>query len=216
MKIFIVIVIYNWILVLCEFLELIFCQILMLYEIIIVNDVGELVVLVKVFYLELLIVVINLEKNLGYVVVRNVGVKEVFGDCIMLCDDDDFFMSGYIEKMVKEIEMVDFVYFDVEIVLFEEKNGIRYLVLWKLFVYIVDYEDMRVFFIYVLLGSMYRCFLYDEIGYFDVDVYNYWDWDFYLCVVKDYWVKCVFCVSVIYVFSDVGDNQFVDFGVKWK
>lgn len=134
----------------------------------------------------------------------------------MLCDDDDFIMLGYLERMVVEFVDVDFVYVDVEIVLFEEWDNMRYLVLWKLFVYMVDYEDMWVFFMYVLLGSMYRCFLYDMLGYFDLDVYNYWDWDFYLCAVKQYCVKCVFCVSVIYVFFEGGGNQFVDFGVKWK
>lgn len=51
---------------------------------------------------------------------------------------------------------------------------------------------------------MYRRFLHDEIGYFDADVHNYWDWDFYLRAAKDYRVKRVPCASVIYAFSDAG------------
>lgn len=98
MKISIVIVTYNRIPALCELLESISRQTLKPYEIIIVNDAGESVVPVKALYPELPIAVINLEKNSGHVAARNAGVKEASGDCIMLCDDDDFFTPGHIEK----------------------------------------------------------------------------------------------------------------------
>ncbi|MGG4109920.1 glycosyltransferase family 2 protein [Bacillus subtilis] len=216
MKISIVIVTHNRIPALCELLESISRQTLKPYEIIIVNDAGESVVPVKALYPELPIAVINLEKNSGHVAARNAGVKEASGDCIMLCDDDDFITPGHIEKMAKEIETADFVHSDAEIVSFEEKNGTRYPVSRKLFAYTADYEDMRVFSTYVPSGSMYRRFLHDEIGYFDADVHNYWDWDFYLRAAKDYRVKRVPCASVIYAFSDAGDNQSADLGAKRK
>lgn len=47
---------------------------------------------------------------------------------------------------------------------------------------------------------MYRRSLHDTLGYFDPDVHNYWDWDFYLRAAKQHRVKRVPCASVIYAF----------------
>ncbi|MCY9195365.1 glycosyltransferase [Bacillus atrophaeus] len=216
MKISIVIVTYNRIPALCELLESISRQTMNPYEIIIVNDAGESVDHVKELYAELPIAVLHLEKNAGHVLARNAGVKQASGDCIMLCDDDDFFTPGHLKRMAEEMETADLVHSDAEIVSFEERNGTRYPLSRKLFAYTADYEDMRVFSTYVPSGSMYRRFLHDELGYFDPEVHNYWDWDFYLRAAKEHRVKRVACASVIYAFSDAGDNQSSDLGAKRK
>jgi len=73
-------------------------------------------------------------------------------------------------------------------------------------------DEMKKFSTYVPSGSMYKRSLHDEIGYFDPAVHNYWDWDFFLRAAERFRVKRVPFASVIYAFSDQGDNQSGDLG----
>ncbi|WP_031304381.1 MULTISPECIES: glycosyltransferase family 2 protein [Bacillus amyloliquefaciens group] len=216
MNISIVIVTYNRIPALCELLESISMQTIKPYEVIIVNDAGESVEQAKQLYSDLPIQIIDLEQNAGHVEARNAGVKKASGDCIMLCDDDDFITPGHLERMAAALADADFVHSDAEIVSFEEQGGTRYPMSRKPFAYTADYADMRVFSTYVPSGSMYRRSLHDTLGYFDPDVHNYWDWDFYLRAAKQHRVKRVPCASVIYAFFEGGGNQSADLGGKRK
>ena len=207
MNISVVIVTHNRIHALCESLESIAKQSVKPFEVIIVNDAGEKVDIVQYLYSELPIKVINLKENVKHVKARNIGVKEAAGDVIMLCDDDDFFTPCHMERMAKALEAADFVYSDAEIVSFETNGDARIPTSRQLFAYSFDVKEMRKFSTYVPSGSMYKRSLHDEIGYFDPDVHNYWDWDFFLRAAERFHIKRVPAASVIYAFSEQGDNQ---------
>ncbi|MGN9866995.1 glycosyltransferase family 2 protein [Bacillus swezeyi] len=214
MKISIVIVTHNRVPALCELIESIAKQSMKPFEIIIVNDAGEKVDIVQRLYSDLPIKVLHLDENVKHVKARNIGVKEASGDVIMLCDDDDFFTPCHMERMAKALETADFVYSDAEIVSFDEKEDTRIPKNRHLFAYSFDLKEMRKFSTYVPSGSMYKRLLHSEIGYFDPDVHNYWDWDFFLRAAEQFTVKRVPAASVIYAFSQQGDNQSSDLGGK--
>jgi GT2 family glycosyltransferase len=66
---------------------------------------------------------------------------------------------------------------------------------------------MRKFSTFVSSGCLYRRSLHDQIGYFDPDVHNYWDWDFFLRAAKGHRIKRYPAAGVLYDFSDTHDNQ---------
>ncbi|WP_282033639.1 glycosyltransferase family 2 protein [Metabacillus indicus] len=208
MRISIVIVTYNRLYALADLLESIAGQTRMPEEIIIVNDGGESVDSLKEFYHELPIKVVDLRENCGHVHARNAGIEAAFGDAIMLSDDDDYFTPGHIERMAGELsDGAHLVYSDVEIVTFEEENHVRLPVSRRLFAYTYDKDEMRRFSTYVPSGSLYLKSIHREIGYFDPEVHNYWDWDFFLRVSEAFSVKRVPVASVIYAFSAGGSHQ---------
>ncbi|GLF86716.1 MULTISPECIES: glycosyltransferase family 2 protein [Bacillus] len=216
MKISLLIVTHNRLSALCELLESITRQTVQPFEIVVVNDAGERVDIIQELYPELPIRLIHLDENVQHVNARNVGVRELTGDVIMLSDDDDYFTPCHIERMSKALEDADFVFSDAEIVSFEEKGATRFPLSRRLFAYTADIEDMRVFSTYVPSGSMYKRCIHDEIGYFDPAMHHYWDWDFFLRVSQHARVKRVPAASVIYAFFDGGGNQSSDLGETRK
>ncbi|MDA7025316.1 glycosyltransferase family 2 protein [Bacillus sp. CLL-7-23] len=207
MRISIVIVTHNRIPALCELLESIVKQSIKPYEVIIVNDAGERIDSVQSLYSDLPIKVIDLAENVKHVKARNIGVKEATGDVIMLSDDDDFFTPCHMERMANAMKAADLVYSDAEIVSFKMKDETRIPISRRLFAYALDLEEMRRFSTYIPSGSMYKRSLHREIGYFDPGVHHYWDWDFFLRTAASFQVKRVPVASVIYAFSNQGDNQ---------
>lgn len=207
MRVSVIIVTYNRLYALAELLESIARQTYRPYEIIVVNDGGEPVDSLKDAYHDLPIRIIDLEENAGHVHARNAGAFQAEGDAIMLSDDDDYFTPEHIERMVHELTDAHLVYSDVEIVGFEEQNHVRVPISRRLFAYTYDAEDMRRFSTFVPSGSLYLKNVHQSIGYFDPEVHNYWDWDFFLRVSGKFQVKRVPVASVIYAFSDTGNHQ---------
>jgi glycosyltransferase involved in cell wall biosynthesis len=197
---------YNRLYPLAELLESLSRQTYRHFEVIIVNDGGKRIEQVVALYPELQVNVIHLENNVGHVEARNIGVKTATGELVMLCDDDDLLLPCHMERMVDEIAEVDFVYSDVEIFHYEVGNGQRWPTDRFLFAYEYDVAGMRKFSTYVPSGSLYRKEIHSSIGYFDHDVHNYWDWDFFLRVSASFRVKRVAVASVLYAFSNEGDH----------
>ncbi len=216
MKLSIVIVTYNRLPELAELLESILRQTVAPYEIIIVNDAGESVTPLVELYPELPIRAINLKENVKHVHARNIGVSYVTGDVIMICDDDDFLTEQHIEFVRNELEDADFIYSDAEIVSYEKKGNTRIPLSRRTFAYHYSLEEMRKFSTYIPSGSAYKKALHDKIGLFDPDVHNYWDWDFFLRAAIVCEVKRLPIASVIYAFSESGDNQSSEFTDRRK
>lgn len=191
---------------LCECLESLSRQDYPHFEVIVVNDHGEDVRFVKDLYPELEIAIVNMESNQKHVHARNRGVSLASGEYIMLCDDDDLILPGHLQRMVEEISGYDLVYSDVEIFDYIVENQTRIPVKRLLFAYDYDLEEMKKFSTFVPSGCMYRKRIHEEIGMFDTEVFHYWDWDFFLRVAKAYRVKRVPAASVLYAFSNDGDN----------
>ncbi|MBA2874412.1 glycosyltransferase family 2 protein [Thermaerobacillus caldiproteolyticus] len=197
---------YNRSYPLAELLESLSRQIYRHFEVVIVNDGGARVEQVVALYPELQVNVIHLEKNIGHVEARNIGVKAAKGELVMLCDDDDLLLPCHMERMVSEITDVDFVYSDVEIFHYKVDNGQRVPTDRFLFAYEYDKAAMRKFSTYVPSGSLYRKDIHVSLGYFDPHVHNYWDWDFFLRVSETFRIKRVAAASVLYAFSQEGDH----------
>jgi len=198
---------YNRLLSLAELMESLYRQTFRDFEVIIVNDGGEDVEPIKALYPELDIRVITTRQNQKHVHARNLGLKYARGRFVMLCDDDDLLISSHLENMMNEIRGYDLVYSDVEIVEYEVRNNIRMPVNRHLFAYRHELEAMKKFSTFVASGCLYRRSIHKRIGYFDTEVYCYWDWDFFLRVSESFRVKRVPSAGVLYAFSRNGDNE---------
>ncbi|TVY10335.1 glycosyltransferase [Paenibacillus cremeus] len=192
---------------LCELLESLWRQTYRNLQIIVVNDAGEPVDFVRELYPELDLTVVNMERNSKHVHARNRGLTLARGELIMLCDDDDLLLPTHVERMVRELADCDMVYSDVEIFDYKLEGPVRRATSRFVFAYEHDVEAMRRFSTFVSSGCLFRRELYDRLGPFDVDMYHYWDWDFFLQAVEHYRVKRVPVASALYAFSGAGDNM---------
>jgi hypothetical protein len=95
----------------------------------------------------------------------------------------------------------------VELVEYQWEGNQRAPIKKMMFAYELDKEFMRKFSTFVSSGCLYRRSLHNKIGLFDVEMNNYWDWDFILRVLESLKVKRVAIASVLYAFSLNGDNQ---------
>jgi glycosyltransferase involved in cell wall biosynthesis len=205
---------FNRLYHLSELMESLSRQTFQDFEVIIVNDAGENVDLVRTLYPELSITIIDMEENSKHVHARNAGLKQAAGELIMLIDDDDLLVPSHIETMISELNGFDMIYSDVEIVNFQQQNHVRVLVDRFLFAYELDYQAMRSFSTFVSSGCLYRKKIHETIGFFDPEVHNYWDWDFYLRVAENFKVNRVAVAGVLYDFSDANANQSKDFSTS--
>lgn len=205
---------YNRKYALGELLESLTRQTVQEFEVIVINDHGEPVDQLKENFSELQLKFINLKVNKGHVHARNEGISHAEGEFIMLCDDDDHVTSNHTEKMLEEIKDADLVYSDVEMVEYKWEGTQRVPIKRMLFAYELDKEFMRKFSTYVSSGCLYRRALHNKIGLFDVEMNNYWDWDFILRVLESFKVKRVASASVLYAFSSNGDNQSANLSEK--
>lgn len=193
---------------LSELLEALSRQTYRDFETIIINDAGPPVEGVAALYPELAARVVNLPVNSYHVWARNAALPFVRGEWIMPIDDDDLIVPDHIEQMVKEIDGADLVYGDAEIVEYTEQQGTRHPQNRHLFAYEHDPGLFRTFNTYIASGSLYRRSLHDEIGLFDPEVRNYWDWDWMLRVMPRYRVKKIPRAGTLYAFNaQGGDNQ---------
>lgn len=198
---------YNRLLFLAELAESLHRQTFRDFEVILVNDGGESVDIIKELYPDLKIRIIDMGENSNQVLARNAGVMKANGKYIMLMDDDDLLVPAHIENMLHEIQDGDLVYSDVEIVHFQWKNKIRIPVSRSLFAYEFDLDAMRRFSTFVPSGCLYRSQLHQMEGLFDPKVLHYWDWDFFLRIAGRHRVKRAPAAGVLYDFSDTHNNQ---------
>lgn len=197
---------YNRLMLLGELIEALSRQTFQDFEVIIVNDAGESVDILKELYPNLNLMIVEMEENSKHVHARNQGLKWANGELIMLIDDDDLIVSTHMETMVNAIRGYDLVYSDVEIVNFQLENGVRTPANRFLFAYEMNLEAMKRFSTFVSSGCIYRREIHNELGIFDPDVHNYWDWDFFLRVSEKHRVYRVPVAGVLYDFSDVNNN----------
>jgi glycosyltransferase involved in cell wall biosynthesis len=198
---------YNRLFLLGELVESLNKQTFKDFEIIIVNDCGEKVNKIIQLYPKLDIRIIDMGSNQKHVFARNKGVMNAIGEFIMLIDDDDLLVPSHIEQMVEEIRNYDLVYSDVEIVNYNVEDHVRIPTNRFLFGYELDLKAMRRFSTFVASGCLYRREIHKIIGIFDTEVYHYWDWDFFLRVSEKFRVKRVPVASVLYEFSNSGNNE---------
>lgn len=176
-------------------------------EVIVVNDFGADVRPVCALYPELDLVVIDQPENQGHVVARNAGARLARGRFIMLCDDDDLVLPGHLDRMLAEIEGHDLVYSDTEIVQFRHRGRTRCPGERFLFAYRFSPDLLRMTNTFFSSGSLYRRELHDRIGWFDEEIFHYWDWDFILRATGAGRVKRVPVASTLYAFAPAGDNM---------
>jgi glycosyltransferase involved in cell wall biosynthesis len=176
-------------------------------QIIVINDAGEPVEFLRTLYPELDITIVTMERNQKHVHARNRGLELVRGEYILLCDDDDLLLPTHVERMLEEIWDADLVYSDVEIFDYVLEGHSRRATKRFVFAYEHDVTAMRKFSTFVSSGCLYRKELHERLGLFDVEMYHYWDWDFFLRAVQHYRVKRVPVASALYAFSQQGGNM---------
>lgn len=205
---------YNRLGSLAELVESLNRQTFQDFEVIIVNDWGEKVDLIKTLYPHLNIIILDLTMNHKHVYARNQGVLQARGEFVMLIDDDDLLVPSHIEQMVNEMNDCELAYSDVEIINYRIENGSRIPIARTLFAYELDLMEMRKFSTFVPSGCLYRRGLHETVGLFDTEVLHYWDWDFFLRVAETCRVKRVPTAGVLYEFSDTSSNQSKNFTSK--
>lgn len=200
---------YNRPAELAELFESLVAQTYPHFEVIVVNDCGTPVEPIAALYPELNIKLAALETNSKHVHARNRGLELAEGELIMLCDDDDLLLPGHMERMLAALGNRKLVYSDVEIVEYEwnEAGTVRLPKQRRLFAYTCDLAEMRRFSTFVSSGCLYRKELHDEIGTFDVNMYHYWDWDFFLRAAACGPVGRVPAAGVLYAFAPGGGNN---------
>lgn len=202
---------YNRPIFLAELLHSLLKQTYTHFEVIIVNDAGEDIDDVVALYPELNIKIITMPENQKHVHARNEGLKHAQGKYILLCDDDDLLLPEHIQTGLKELRDNDFIYFDVEIFDYIIEGKTRIPTKHFLFAYEHDLEAMRTFSTFVPSGCMYKREIHQQLGPFDVDMFHYWDWDFFLRVSEQFKVHRVAKATVLYAFSNWGQNSSSNF-----
>lgn len=198
---------YNREIPLGELLQSLVLQTFSSFEVIIVNDAGESVRSVIERYPELSIRYEELTENVGHVHARNRAVEYAQGEYILLMDDDDLLVPTHLETMYEAIYDADLVYSDAEIFHYEWNEWGRVVTNRTIFAYEYTLEGMRSFSSYIPSGSLYRRSLHEEIGLFDGDIHNYWDWDFFLRVADQHRIKRVPIAGVLYAWGGSGNQS---------
>ena len=199
---------YNRLRELREALTALTKQIYQDFEVIILNNNGEsLTSVVADFQDKLTITAIDLPEN-HHVRARNHGVSLANGRYILLHDDDDLLLPSHIEEAVGDLEAgADLTYVDAELFTYEWQQDHRVVKTTEPFAYPYDREAMKEDSTYIPSGSLYRKSLHEELGLFDEDVFNYWDWDWILRVGQDHLVLHPARATVLYAFNPSGNHQ---------
>lgn len=129
---------------------------------------------------------------------RNTALAHVTGDYICLLDDDDILLPGHFQNGINALEQVDFVHNAAELLLFRLSDGKREVLSRSSFYFRQDSAFIRRYSYFIPSGAMYHRSLHDELGVFDPDVRNYWDWDFYLRVLVSKQVAYLASATTLY------------------
>lgn len=178
-------------------------------EVIVVNDAGIDPTPVIEPLLDLLkVTIVSLPINRGHVYARNRGLEQAQGDMIMLCDDDDIILPGHIARMVQSYrpDQDTLLYSDVEIVTYTHARGHREPMARQAFAFDFDKSLLQKWNIIISSGILYPHRLHEQIGIFDEDMRDYWDWDFFLRVADIGSLRRIPFADVLYFVSAAGEN----------
>ncbi|MEK7433293.1 MAG: glycosyltransferase [Cyanobacteriota bacterium] len=142
-------------------------------EIVIINDGGEDVSEIINSFKDDRIKYINLEKNVGRAEARNVGIKKSLGECICYLDDDDKIYPEHVVTLFNFIEnkKVDIAYTNSYRVL-ETQIG-KSIHYYKK----ANYNKLLVRNFIPILSFMHKKSCLDIVGYYDINLKYYEDWD---------------------------------------
>lgn len=193
---------YNRLFALAELMQCLYQQSYQDFEVIIVNDAGCNIEIIKSLYPELNIIIINLVKNIQHVAARNIALEVAKTEFILLCDDDDLLHPTHLESLIKSIDDYDLLFTDAEIFNYKISKNTRIPTDVRLFAYKYEPQAIRTFSTFIPSGCFYRSNIHSKIGLFDRELHNYWDWDFILRVQAEFRVNKLPIASVYYAFSN--------------
>lgn len=178
------------------------------FEVIVLNNNGDDVSAVTTAYQDRLqLTYVELPEN-HHVRARNHGVTLASGRYILLHDDDDLLLPSHLEEAVGDLEAgADLTYTDAELFTYRWEEDHRIAIDSEPFAYPYDSETIREDSTYIPSGSLYRKSLHDQLGPFDEDVFNYWDWDWILRVGKDHLILHPARATVLYAFNPSGNHE---------
>lgn len=178
-------------------------------EVIVVNDAGsDPTPVTQPLQDRMKITIISLPINRGHVYARNCGLKQAEGEMIMLCDDDDIILPGHVARMVQAYrpEQDTLLYSDVEIVTYTHARGHREPMGRQAFAFDFDPTLLQKWNIIISSGILYPHRLHEQIGLFDEEMRDYWDWDFFLRVANMGLMRRIPFADVLYFVSAAGEN----------
>lgn len=179
-------------------------------QVVVVNDGGQDVQgVIAPYRSHLDITLIQLPVNRGHAHARNQGIQAADGDLFALCDDDDLAVPGHVQRMVQYGRQDPHAlwFSDAEIVTYKHANGRREPVSREAFAFDFDYDLLRRWNTIVSTGVLYPRELHQDVGSFDEDMRDYWDWDFFLRAGREIPFIRIPYASVLYMVSALGQNQ---------
>ena len=124
----------------------------------------------------------------GHADARNHGVNQACGKIIHLLDDDDGWNDPqHLEKVTASLEQYDALVFRTGWLVLETETASGWLEERRIeFCLGTSVESLRKDNSLLTSGVAYPKKFHDELGLFDSVVGNYWDWDWFLRVTKQY------------------------------
>lgn len=181
------------------------------FECIVVNDGGPPVDAALVLHPELPVRLVNLPQNAGHAAARNEGLRLARGEFVALCDDDDLWLPGHLGSLVAAADAgADLAYTDAELVVLRSTPAGRVPLRREVFAFDFDPQRLRRWNTIIPSTALYRRALHDELGFFDVAVRDYWDWDWWLRVAPGRRVRRVPEASVLVAVDEAGANASAD------
>lgn len=143
------------------------------FELLVVNDGDEEIAEFK----DKRVRVLNNESR-GAVQARNLAISQATGDCIAFLDDDDFFIDAdHLTRANAVLSGFAEFYFANGIMHFPDGST-------KLFSRKANKQSLMIDNTILISTVCYHRSLHKQLGLFDEDLPYYWDWDWYLRVVK--------------------------------
>ncbi len=177
------------------------------FEIIVVNDGGASFDDVLKPFAAWPVFLIDLARRDGQVIARQRGVERARGRYIALCDDDDLWLPEHLGHLVQAAEAgTGLAYSDCEIVLFAEAQRGRIPLERQVFAFDYSLELLRHWNFIPPSTALYRRELHAELGKFDLEMADYWDWDWWLRIAGCHRVQRIPAATVLVAVDAGGDN----------
>ncbi|GMA49601.1 putative glycosyltransferase YwdF [Alicyclobacillus contaminans] len=179
-------------------------------EICVVNDGGEPIDPVVRRIRGVPVRYTNLVRNYGQVEARNQALEMATGRWIAICDDDDRWLPGHLERLTRALAnhpAAAVAYTDAEIVQLHLADGTARVTGRRFFAWRSADRLLRQYNPVVPSSVLYPRSLHRTLGGFDPAVSHYWDWDWLLRSAQTGSLVRVPVADTLYAYVGEGVNQ---------
>jgi glycosyltransferase involved in cell wall biosynthesis len=177
-------------------------------QVCVVNDGGPSIASVAAQFPGLPISFRDDPVNRGQVAARSLALEMAEGEYIALCDDDDRWLPGHLGGVLDTLEGSDAAwgYSDAELV--GVRRAVDQVVITDraTFAWRDAAQTLRSYNPIVPSGVLYHRDIHRDIGDYDAQMGDYWDWDLWLRLLKLSAPTRVEACQVLYCIDEGGDN----------